>query len=135
MNDLKYSVLMSLYAKENPSFLVESIESMLNQTLIPNEIVIIKDGPLSYELEEVIKQYEKNEIIKFYTLSKNVGLGKTLSFGLEKCENEYIARMDTDDISSPERCEIQLNYLKKNKNVSVVGSNIAEFEISKTKCF
>lgn len=125
----KYSVLMSLYIKENPVYLRESIESMLNQTILPDEIIIVKDGPLTEELDNVLNNYQKNypEIIKIIVSKKNIGLGQALNLGLEYCSNELVARMDTDDISLSERCEEQINAFKEDKDLVILGTMVDEF--------
>ncbi len=124
-----YSVLMSLYYKENPIYLIESIESMLKQTLPAEQIVIVKDGPLTKELDSIIENYKNknNKLFTILILEENIGLGKALDKGLLLCRNELVARMDTDDISLPERCEKQVKEFIKNPKLSIVGSNIDEF--------
>lgn len=126
MNEKKYSVLMSVYYKEQPEYLRDSINSMLNQTIEPDEIVLVKDGPLTEALEKVIYEYKDNPILNVIELKENVGLGKALNIGLTKCKNEIVARMDTDDISEYERCEKQYEMLIS-KDISVVGASVAEF--------
>lgn len=120
----KYSVLMSLYKKENPEYLRIAIDSMLNQTVAPDEIVLVEDGPLTDELYAVLDDYPmlhrvKNEI--------NLGLGLALNVGLKECRNELVARMDTDDCSKPERCEKQLQRFLEKPYLAIVGSHIDEF--------
>lgn len=120
----KYSVLMSLYKKENPEYLRIAIDSMLNQTVAPDEIVLVEDGPLTDELYAILDDYPmlhrvKNEI--------NLGLGLALNVGLKKCRNELVARMDTDDCSKPERCEKQLQRFLEKPYLAIVGSHIDEF--------
>lgn len=129
MVDKKYSVLMSVYIKENPNYFKTSIESMVNQTLLPEEIVIVKDGPITLELDKIIDHYELNYdgLFTIVALKENVGLGKALNEGLKKCRNELVARMDTDDISLVNRCELQVGEFIKDKNLDIVGSNIDEF--------
>lgn len=129
MVDKKYSVLMSVYTKENPDYFKASIESMVNQTLHPEEIVIVKDGPITMELYKTIDQYKSNYdgLFTIVELKENVGLGKALNEGLKKCRNELVARMDTDDISLVDRCELQVGEFIKDKNLDIVGSNIDEF--------
>jgi glycosyltransferase involved in cell wall biosynthesis len=127
MDDFKYSVLMSVYRKEKPEYLKESIISMLNQTIKPDEIVLVKDGPLTSELDSVLEKFISNPLIKVVSLDNNVGLGKALFIGLQECKNELIARMDTDDISINNRCEKQLELFYKNDSLSVVGTAVAEF--------
>lgn len=127
--DTKYSVLMSLYYKEKPEFLKLSIDSMINQTIQPDQIVIVKDGKLTKELDEVVDYYiqMKPELFTIVQLENNVGLGLALNEGLKQCKNELVARMDTDDISLPNRCELQIKEFNKNKKLSIVGTMTQEF--------
>ncbi len=127
MNDLKYSVLMSIYYNEKPKYLKKSIKSMLDQTVKPDEIVLVKDGPLTAELNSVMDEFKNNKLFKIVSLNENVGLGEALNIGLNECKNEIIARMDTDDISINNRCEEQLKLFMQNKELSVVGTAVAEF--------
>ncbi len=125
----KYSVLMSLYTKEEPDYLTLAIESILNQTVLPDEIVIVKDGPLKNELEDVLLKY-KNKFSNLFNIvesKENIGLGRALNLGLQHCRNELIARMDTDDISKPERCEKQLQRFDDDPELSLLGSSVDEF--------
>lgn len=120
----KYSVLMSLYKKENPEYLRIAIDSMLNQTIAPDEIVLVEDGPLTDELYAVLDDYPILHRIKN---EKNLGLGLALNIGLKECRNELVARMDTDDCSKPERCEKQLQRFLEKPYLAIVGSHIDEF--------
>ena len=126
---IKFSVLMSVYHKENPIFLRNAIESVsIKQTIKPNEIVLIQDGPLTDELYHVIS-YFKSELpyFKTYSMEKNSGLGKALEYGVMMCTYDWIARMASDDISIPDRFEKQVEYLEQHENIDVLGSNITEF--------
>lgn len=120
----KYSVLMSLYKKVNPEYLRIAIDSMLNQTVAPDEIVLVEDGPLTDELYAVLDDYPILHRIKN---EKNLGLGLALNIGLKECRNELVARMDTDDCSKPERCEKQLQRFLEKPYLAIVGSHIDEF--------
>ncbi len=121
----KYSVLMSLYKKEHPEYLKLALDSMINQTVPPDEIVLVEDGPLTEELYAVVDEYKgKLHIVKN---SQNLGLGLALNEGLKMCRNEFVARMDTDDISKPDRCEKQLKRFDEKPELSIVGSHIDEF--------
>jgi len=126
---VKYSVLMSVYYKEHRDYLKSSIDSMLSQTLLPEQIVIVKDGLLTKELDELIEGYfiENPNLFTIVSLEKNLGLGKALDEGLKYCRNELVARMDSDDISLPERCEKQIKAFVKNPDLSIVGTMIDEF--------
>ena len=118
---------MSVYNAENPKWFKESIESMLNQSIKPSQFVIVKDGPLTEKLDKVIDEYKNNEIFDIVPLEKNIGLAKALNEGLKHCRYEFVARMDSDDISLPHRCEKELLILTK-RNVDVVGGAIEEFD-------
>lgn len=127
----KFSVLMSVYKKEKAEFLEKALKSILiNQSLIPNQVVLVKDGPLTYELEKVINKYVKKfeNIIFLVTLKENVGLGKALNVGLNHCKYEIVARMDTDDIAIKDRFKIQLEYMNKYPEIDVLGGYIYEFD-------
>ena len=125
----KYSVLMSVYIKEEPEYLRQSINSMLHQTAKPDEIVIVKDGPLTDELDKVLNDFiaKYPNLFNIVTCEKNLGLGRALNFGLKNCKNELVARMDTDDISLPDRCEKQLQAFSQDRNIDLLGGNISEF--------
>lgn len=124
-----YSVLMSVYDKEDAEHLKNSIGSMVSQTLLPDQIVLVKDGPLNKTLEEVIDFFiaEYPELFTIVPLGKNVGLGKALDEGLKYCRNELIARMDADDISLPNRCQEQVRMFARDPELSLVGTMIDEF--------
>jgi glycosyltransferase involved in cell wall biosynthesis len=126
---VKYSVLMSLYNKEKPNFLRHSIDSMINQTVMPDEIVIVKDGTLTNELERVIQEFidKYPKLFNIIKSEKNIGLGLALNLGLNNCRNELVARMDTDDISLPDRCIKQISVFERNDELSLVGTMVDEF--------
>lgn len=125
----KYSILMSVYYKEKPMWLEESIESMLSQTVAADEFFIVKDGPLTNELDDIINSYVEKypQLFTVLALEKNVGLGPALAEGVKKCRNEIIIRMDSDDYSVPERCEKLLRKLEKHPECGIIGSFEAEF--------
>ena len=120
----KYSVLMSLYFKEKPEYLRLAIQSMVDQTLKPDEIVIVKDGQITSELQRELDVFvDKYPILfKIVGYENNRGLGLALNYGLEHCKNELVARMDTDDIAKPNRCEKQLMAFEKDQDLSIVES-------------
>lgn len=126
----KYSVLMSVYQGEKPEFFKSSIKSMLEQTIKPDQIVIVKDGKLTPHLESIVKKYVSYhpDTFTIVPLKENVGLGLALNEGLKRCRNELVARMDTDDISLSNRCELQLNEFNNNEDLSIVGTMIDEFD-------
>ena len=125
----QYSVLMSVYRKENPEFFRIAIESMLKQTIPTNDFVLVCDGPLTPKLDQVIQtlsdQYQ--DIFQIIRLETNCGLGNALNTGLKICKNELVARMDSDDISLLNRCELQLKAFQSDPELSLCGGNIMEF--------
>jgi len=125
-----FSVLMSLYFKEKAENLEAALNSILEQTILPNEIVIVIDGPITEELNMCLDYYKNkvHKLFKIIQLEENQGLGKALAEGILHCSNELIARMDTDDISRVDRFEKQLSEFKKNPCLDICGSYISEFE-------
>ena len=127
MSDYNFSVSMCTYEKDNPEWLKCAIESILNQTLKPNEVVLVVDGPVTAELNEIINFYSINPIFKVIRLEENKGHGEARRIGLENCTNEFVAIMDADDISLPNRFEEQINCFKADGEIDIVGGNITEF--------
>ena len=129
-NSCSYSVLMSIYKKEKPAYLIQALDSMLNQTVSPDEIVMVKDGLLTHELEDVLQDYDSLHpgMFNFVSYDKNHGLGYALSQGMLACSNEIVARMDTDDIACPDRMEKQLAAI--DGGLDMVGSDVIEFVMS-----
>lgn len=119
----KVSVVMSTY-NENIEELTQSIESILNQTFKEFEFIIILDNPQNQEHIKILNEYVNKDIrIKFFINEENIGLAKTLNKGIEIAKCKYIARMDADDISLPERLEKQYNILENNKDIDIVSTN------------
>lgn len=126
--ETKFSVLLSLYNKENPDFLKQSLESIFNQTLKPTEIILVEDGPLTSKLYEVLNEYKKKyPEFKTIPLKENKGLGVALNEGLKHCSYELVARMDTDDICKPNRFEKQVNFMNENPEISASSAWMDEF--------
>lgn len=122
---------MSVYKSENVEFLKTALESIFKQTLMPNEIVIVKDGVLTDDLELCLEEFCElyGSLIKIVPFSENRGLGLALRDGVLACSHEYIARMDTDDIAYPNRFEKQFQYLQEHKDIDLLGSWVTEFSI------
>ena len=120
---------MSVYHKENPTWFDESIKSMFEQTIKPSEFVLVEDGPLTKELYGVVEKYKTKYPKEFrvVAIEKNVGLGPALKKGVEECSNEYIARMDSDDYSMPQRIEKEFEIFEKYSDIGMVGTNVSEF--------
>ena len=124
-----FSVLLSLYIKENPVFFRQSLDSLLHQTLLPDEVVLVEDGPLTPELEQIVSDYSSRyPILKVVPLPQNQGLGKALNEGIKYCSYELIARMDTDDVAKPDRFQKQVEVFEKHPEIDVCGAWIDEFE-------
>ncbi len=125
----KLSVLMSVYNQEDATFLKDSLSSVFQQTYPIDQLVLVCDGKLSEDLETVISTFEEQypDILQLVRKEKNEGLGLALHDGLQYCRNEWVARMDSDDISLPNRFEKQMTYIKDNPETDVLGTSIWEF--------
>lgn len=128
-NGKAYSVLMSVYGKENSVWFKTAAESMLNQTAPPDEFVLICDGPLTEELETAVEELDRSYpgMFQILRLKENVGLGEALRQGILLCRNELVARMDSDDIACPDRCRQQLELFQKIPELAFSSGTIAEF--------
>lgn len=126
-NDFKFSVLMSVYIKEKAEYLKQSLDSIFSQLLMPDQVVLVEDGPLNDELYSVIRSFSNNPIMKIVKIEKNMGLTNALNEGLKFCDNNLVARMDSDDIASRERFIKQIAAFKENPNCAIIGSDVIEF--------
>jgi glycosyltransferase involved in cell wall biosynthesis len=122
-----YSVLISTYIKDNPQFLKEALNSIYLQSFPPTEVVLVKDGQLTIELEGVIQEYCLKLPLKIISLNRNKGLGKALKKGLKACSHEIVIRMDSDDVAHIQRMEKLILFFQKNNDYDIVGSFIEEF--------
>lgn len=121
-----FSVLMTIYKNDNVDHLKEAINSILNQTLKPDEFLIVKDGPLRNETEDMLDSF-KDPCLRYISLKTNIGQSMALNIGINNCKHEIVARMDSDDISTPDRLEKQYNILKQNPSIDIIGTGILEF--------
>lgn len=122
-----FSVSMCVYGKDNPEHFRTAVESILNQTVKPDEVVLVVDGPVPDKLESIISGYERCETFKVIRLKENQGHGNARRISFENCRHELIALMDADDISVPDRFEKQLAVFQNNPEISIIGGNINEF--------
>lgn len=119
----RFSVLMSLYYKENPGYLDLALQSVFDQTAGPDQVVLVLDGPVGTELEEVVSRYRmRYPALEVYPQEKNRGLSAALNIGLGKCRNEIVFRMDTDDICFPNRFERVLEEFGRCPELELTGS-------------
>lgn len=126
---MKFSVLLSLYYKESPAYLRLSLDSVFRQTLPPDEVILVEDGPLTPELYQVVNDFaSRHKELKIVVNEKNCGLGISLNEGLKYCSYTLVARMDTDDICKPERFARQVAYMEEHPDIDVVGAWIDEFQ-------
>ena len=125
----QYSVLMSVYHKEKPDYLRQSMQSIYRQTVPTDDFVLVCDGPLTPELDEVIAEMQElfGERLHVLRLLENQGLGRALNAGIKACRHELVARMDSDDISRPDRCERQLQVFADHPELSLVSGTVEEF--------
>ena len=129
MSRENYSVLMSVYFKEQPNNLRQAMESMRQQTVPTDNFVLVCDGPLTPELDAVVKEEQEKfgDVLHVVQLSENSGLGNALNVGLKSCRNDLVARMDSDDLSRPDRCEKQLKLFSEHPEVALSSGTVSEF--------
>lgn len=128
--NLFFSVCTSIYRNDKPEFVREALDSMLvHQSVKPNEIILVQDGPVPSELSDLLSEYEGRypEVMYVIRLEKNGGLGNALRLGVENAKYGIIARMDSDDICLPDRFEKQLAYLETHAECDIVGGQMTEF--------
>lgn len=128
---MRFSLLLSVYKQEKPDHLNQALLSIWDeQDLKPNQIVLVKDGPLSTGLDCVIASWSNRlgEALKVVALAENVGLGAALNEGLKSCKYDLVARMDADDISLPDRFEKQIAFLGKNTHIDVLSAFVEEYD-------
>lgn len=131
-DNYQYSVLMSVYHKENAEYLRTAMDSIWRQTVPTDDFVLVCDGPLNERLDAVIEKMEKEhpDTLHVVRLEKNGGLGNALNEGIKHCKYDLVARMDSDDISRPDRCERQLKVFQEHPDMSVVSGIVEEFTAS-----
>lgn len=124
---MDFSVLQSVYIKDNPIFLSQSLQSILDNSLQPSKIILVKDGLLTPELDSVIEDWKLKLPIKVVGYENNQGLAYALNYGLQYVETELVARMDSDDICYPNRFEKQIECFEKNPELALLSGYIDEF--------
>ena len=131
-DNFQYSVLMSVYHRENAEYLRTAMDSIWNQTISTDDFIVVCDGPLNEGLDAVIDDMQAThpDTLHVVRLKTNGGLGNALNIGIKHCKHELVARMDSDDISRPDRCERQLSVFQSHPDVSVVSGIVEEFTTS-----
>lgn len=122
----KFSVVMPVYAKDQPEWFEQAVESIIGQTLVSDDIVIVVDGPLTDELERTLNKFNSDNV-SIVRIEKNQGLSNALNVGINKAKYDLIARMDSDDIAVLDRFELQVAEFSKNPELGILGGQIAEF--------
>jgi glycosyltransferase involved in cell wall biosynthesis len=135
MNKPSFSILLSVYAKELPNHLDRCFQSLADQHVKADEVIVVEDGPLPDILHDVIENWRETIHISSICLKKNRGLGKALHRGLEACSHDLVARMDSDDICHPERFAKQVDFMNKHPKIDVVGTWISEFDGNETNIY
>ena len=126
MEKTPFSVSLCVYGKDNPQWFETAVESILNQTVPPSEVVLVVDGPVPDDLNRIVEKYEQHPLFQVCRLSENQGHGNARRKGLSLCSHELVALMDADDISLPDRFEKQLRAFQQTK-ADIVGGMITEF--------
>ena len=133
---MKFSLLLSVYQGDEKDWLKLAFQSIINQTHLPDEIILVEDGKIPRDLKEIIRTFEKNKKkipLKVISLKQNQGLATALNKGIAACKYEWIARFDADDINLPDRFQKQVDFLRKNPNLDLLGGHSLEFfKISQT---
>lgn len=127
---MNFSICTSIYKNDNPDFVRVALDSMLvHQSVKPDEIVLVQDGPVPEDLSAVISEYENKyaNVMHVIRLEENGGLGNALKIGVENTGHTIIARMDSDDICLPNRFEKQLEYMENHPECDILGGQITEF--------
>lgn len=130
MKDYRFSVSMCVYGRDNAQYFDEALNSVYSQTLVPDEVVLVVDGPVPEMIDQVIGKYEKKHNMKVFRLEKNMGHGIARREGFNQCQYDYIAIADADDINVADRFEKQIQLFKSDPSLGAVSSNCCHFSKS-----
>ena len=125
----KFTVLQSVYKNDKPEFLDECLSSIFNSTVLPQKIVLVKDGKISVELESIITKWQSKLPLYVAGYDENKGLAHALNYGLQFVETELVARMDSDDLCDRDRFKEQLSCFECHADVDILGCGLNEFYI------
>lgn len=127
-NHISFSVCTSVYKNDDPAFVRVAMDSIIRQTVKPDEIIIVRDGPVPEELQRVLNEYQEQfQEVRVIPFEKNQGLGYAMRTAVAEAQYDIIARMDSDDIAVPNRFEQQLSFLEEHPDIDIVGGQISEF--------
>lgn len=125
-----FSIITSVYKNDKPDYVRVALDSMLvEQSVKPTEIILVRDGLVPVTLEAVLNEYETRypDVFNIIRLEQNGGLGNALKLGVENAKYDIVARMDSDDICLPNRFELQLRYLEQHPDIDIIGGQMTEF--------
>ena len=126
-NRMKFSLLMSVYQYDDAGFFEQALQSIEANSVKPTDFVLVCDGELTPELDEMIEDYTSRLVINVLRLPHNVGLGRALQKGIDQCKCEWVARFDADDICVMDRFSKQISFINKNPDADVIGGQVIEF--------
>ncbi|WP_421751982.1 glycosyltransferase [Croceimicrobium sp.] len=124
-----FSVILPFYRGDQPEHLNAAIQSLVDQSLRAEEIVLIQDGPVPSVLSELVAKWQvEYPEIKSVILEENQGLSQALNAGIKAAKHEWLARMDADDICLPDRFEKQWALIEEQPELTLLGSWIEEYD-------
>jgi glycosyltransferase involved in cell wall biosynthesis len=123
------SAIITTYRGDDADELSDALDSILDQTLPPAEVVLVEDGPVTADIESTVADYQHrhSEIFSILPLESNWGQGYARRIGIENANHDLVAMMDADDVSVPQRFELQVEYLQQHPEIDAVGGYSAEF--------
>lgn len=125
---MQTSLLISVYNKNNFDEINRCFQSIENQVYIPDEIILVIDGPFEDDKLCLLKKWQNTLPIKYFKLQKNMGLAYVLNYGMKLCTKDWVFRMDIDDVCAKDRFRKQIEFIKCNPDIDILGGNILCFE-------
>ena len=125
---MKFSLLLPVYHKDTLEWLTASLDSIIAQTKLPTEVIVLQDGDISLALQQKIKNFQKTNCCQWLKFKGHKGLANILNEGLKNAKYNWVARLDSDDINLPDRYQKQIDFLEKNPEVDLVGGYCLEFD-------
>lgn len=127
---------MAFYGSDDPGYMATALDSIGGQSLPPDELVLVQDGPVPEELLAVVKSWCATTSIPntLIVLRENSGLANALNEGLGRCSSEWVARMDADDVMAKDRLLKQAAFLQRNPGIDVVGGQGVRVDSAGSEC-